>query len=124
MTLEVLRDWLGSGGKPVFRIQAIARAHACTEGDGGEKCPYNIRGNWITRLKRPAARIIRRHLAAKAEMDLRIPQDKKLGFCKKCGCCLSLKVWTPAEHIMNHTDPDQLLTYPDFCWVRKELTGT
>lgn len=117
MMLAVLREWLGSGGTPVKIEVAEVRSKICP------KCPHNIRGNWFDRLKREAADIIRRHLAAKAGLNLSVSNEYELGFCEKCGCCLSLKVWTPSEHIGNNTDPHELLEYPDFCWVRKELTG-
>lgn len=115
--LEVLREWLGAGGTPVKIEVAEVRSKICPH------CPHNVRGNWLDRLKREAADIIRRHLAAKAGLNLSVSNEQELGFCEVCGCCLSLKVWTPTEHIMHHTDPHDLYEYPDFCWVRKELTG-
>jgi hypothetical protein len=44
-----------------------------------------------------------------------------LGMCRVCGCCLPLKVWTPAAVLKRHVTPKQLNNAPSFCWMRREL---
>lgn len=116
--VQIISEWLGAGGMPVPLLEAERRAQICAV------CPKNVKGNWIDRLKRGPANVIREHLAVKSGFGLVVSTEKEIGFCSQCGCCLSLKVWTPMGHIMNHTPQHEVLEYPAACWIRKELTGT
>lgn len=119
---EILRDWLGDGD-PVHPMVAEARAKRCTTGNDGKPCPHNIEPNWWDRIKHVAAEWIRSEIELKAKLKLHVPQEKDLAMCKICGCCLSLKVWTPIQHIKNHVTSDALNATPEYCWMRKEILG-
>jgi len=111
----IIFSWLGAGGKPVHRERAEVRARACI------KCPENVSGNWLDRLvKVEAADLIREYLEVKNAVQLKVTVDDQLGFCKKCGCVNALKVHVPIEHVKEGTTPEDLSTYPDACWIKKE----
>jgi hypothetical protein len=113
---QIITEWLGDGGQVVSVLNAESRAQICAT------CPKNVKGNWIDRLKKEAADVIREHLSVKNGFGLVLSTEKEIGFCSQCGCCLSLKVWVPTEHVRHHTPQHEVSEYPDFCWVRKELT--
>ncbi len=47
-------------------------------------------------------------------------QSSQLNACAACGCALQLKVNSTIETIKN-ADSGRNITYPDHCWVKKEL---
>ena len=113
--LDVLREWLGDGGKPVDMLLAESRAKVCIE------CPLNVAPKWWEKaLTHTVAIAIREMLEAKQGLNLKLPNEDKLSMCKICGCCTILKVLTPIEHILSQTEPDQLNGYPEHCWIKTE----
>jgi hypothetical protein len=113
---QILNQWLGAGGEPVDGDLAEERADVCRD------CPENVRGNWLDRIKGEAASVIKDYLAVKAAQGLEVPDERDIGFCKQCGCALQLKVWCPIEHIKAHMTRSEMLEFPTFCWIRKEIT--
>lgn len=122
--MAVLVDWLGEGGSPVDPMVAAFRAQRCLIGNNGQPCPKNAELNWWDRVKHQIADWIKAELELKARMALHLAEDGKLGMCRVCGCCLQLKVWTPAKHIREHTTPEKLAEFPEYCWIKRELTET
>lgn len=118
---EALADWLGDGGVPVNPILAEMRAGRCSIGNDGRKCPLNVHPGWWDKAKHAVANWIRRELEIKNNMRLRVSSEDNLAMCKACGCCLQLKIWTPAKHLREHVTKEQINTTPSYCWMRREL---
>ena len=115
--MNALIEWLGSGGKPVERRQAEARAAVC------EGCPLNRVGwgKWWETAKSYVADDIRKMLELKHRAKLELPNERGLFMCQACGCLTRLKCWTPLEHIVNHTPSATLAKFPPQCWIPKEM---
>jgi hypothetical protein len=113
MSVSALTDWLGSGGRPIPAALAQHRADVCLI------CVENKEPLWWERvIKHPVAVTIRKTLAIKASMDLKVNGEIELGICRVCGCCIPLKVHTPIEHILAHESHAK--PYPDNCWIHNE----
>jgi hypothetical protein len=120
--LEALADWLGDGGRPVHPVLAEMRATRCARGNHGKACPLNRAPRWWEKAKEIVAAWIRKELELKNGMSLQVEEEEQIHMCGACGCCLRLKVWTPASHLRDHVDLKKLATLsPDYCWQRKEL---
>ena len=120
----ILAEWFGEGGEPVDRGLAIKRANTCINIHDFAPCEENVEPNWWHRhLADPIAQVIIKLLEFKKHTDIHLPfgMDEDLGMCRRCGCNLSLKVWTPIKHIADHTTVDQLAKYPKHCWIRSEI---
>lgn len=114
--IALIRDWLGAGGNPVSQPMAEARAAICLN------CPKHQPGAWWEAwFKNPVARAIKRTLEYKNRLSLELYNEKALGNCTVCRCCLVLKCWVPTEHVKEHTPPERLAEFPEFCWIRSEL---
>jgi hypothetical protein len=121
---EVLSDWLGAGGQPVPQAQADGRALACMCGNDGRLCRHFVAPKWWERfLKHPVAKEIKSQLQVKHALKLSTPADGFGRMCAVCGCCVSLKVWVPIDHVKAHTTPEMMAEYPTYCWQRKEMTA-
>lgn len=115
---ELLKDWLGDGGKAVDNSTANLRSMACV------MCPLNVAPNWwnlIENAKSKIAQTIRHQLEIKNEMLMRVPFEAHLHMCKACGCALPLKIHVPIEHIKEHLKPGDLEKLHPNCWIRREL---
>lgn len=120
--LSLIDDWLGDRGVPVAPILANFRAQRCIHGNDGKPCPRNVEPNWWDRVKSMIAETIRLELEIKNRLNMHTDEEESLNMCGACGCCMKLKVWTPIEHIKNHTSKEQLAKMPEhYCWIRKEL---
>ena len=95
--IGVVRDWLGDGLRPVDSTLASKRAEVCVN------CPQNQDPNWIQNLEEVVAKDIRTKIEIKNDLKLSTPYDAQLLSCQVCDCPMSLKVWTPIEHIKNNT---------------------
>lgn len=123
--IRLLSDWIGDGGEPVTQMRAEHRAYACTHGDDGYPCEFNIEPNWWERhIKEPIAETIRGELELKQRLHLKVSGEETLGMCRHCGCCLRLKIWTPIKHVKKHTTAEMLAKYPSWCWQKKEIEGS
>ncbi len=109
---KILNDWLGEGADPVPQEVSNARAAVCVT------CPENVEPKWWDRVTGDLAAWMRKTLAIKNDIGYSAAREDDLHMCKKCGCCLPLKVHVPIEHIKAHTT--DFSEYPDFCWQRKE----
>jgi hypothetical protein len=112
--VNILLDWLGSGGKPVDHALSHGRAAICAT------CPKNSGGDWRSLFTKPIADKIRQQLEMKNEMQLTTPHDEKLTVCAACACPLQLKVWTPLRHILDHTDAETAGKLDPRCWITRE----
>jgi len=113
--VEILRDWLGSGGVPVDRKQAELRSLYCVP------CPMNERISWRSVFKVSVAKAIIQQERIRTGAEMVLTLDKELGICSACGCYLRLKLWTPLKHILDHTSSDDLGELDEKCWILKEL---
>jgi hypothetical protein len=112
--VNILLDWLGSGGQPVEASRANSRAAVCAD------CPQNSGGDWKAVFTKPAAEKIRQQIEMKHEMKLVTPSDAKLTVCAACDCPLQLKVFTPLHHILKHTSPAVRAKLDPRCWITAE----
>lgn len=122
---KLLKDWLGPDAETVGVTQAELRSGACTHGYANLPCPKNVAPNWwdlVAQAKNAIAETIRAELELKGHLNLHVLRENDLHMCSICGCCMTLKVWTPIEHIKAHTTPEQLAQYPIWCWIRQELS--
>jgi hypothetical protein len=120
---DLLKDWLGAGGVPVPDDIAAKRAWTCAAGaPGGQRCPHNTQGNWTRFFTVPASEMIRGMLSLRSDKALTTPSDDALGVCSVCDCPLKLKVHTPLEHIKAHTSDEVRAAFPDWCWIKAELS--
>lgn len=117
----LLADWIGHGLRPVQPKHAEWRSSVCLHGWKGEPCPLNRVPNWWDKVKNEIAETIRAELHLKERLKLKVKDEERLNMCKPCGCCLRLKVWTPANHIKAHTPRKVLSQMPRFCWQRIEI---
>jgi hypothetical protein len=120
----IITEWFGEGMEPVSRELALRRAKICTSFHHYAPCEHNVEPNWWHRhLADPIAQAIITLLEFKKNTDIHLPVyiEGDLFMCRRCGCNLSLKVWTPIKHIANHTTVEQLAKYPSFCWIRQEI---
>lgn len=115
--VEILSDWLGSGGEPVAAPLAQSRAAVC------ETCQENRPARWWETASGTIAQAIRDELEAKNQLNLTLPNEEALGMCRPCGCCNRLAPWSPIEHIKSHTSVEVLNAYPAHCWKKKEIVN-
>ncbi len=108
---EILREWLGAGGKPVSRDQAEHRALICAD------CPQNTRKHWGLFFTRPLAQAFAKTIEFKNQLKLETSRDSELGACKACSCVLPLKVHVPLSHVLAHTSQDTLGKLDPRCWI-------
>jgi hypothetical protein len=106
----VLLDWLTSGGQPVAKELAEARAKVCVA------CPFNVEGTWFTVAP---AEIIRSTLSARSDLKLETPYDDQLKSCGICKCLNRLKPHVPLDHILKKTAPDIMASFPENCWIAR-----
>jgi len=96
---------------------ADKRAAICVQ------CPQNGSGGLSRYFTVPVATLIKSRFERLHEMKLVTPNDAQLGVCDACLCPLRLKVWTPMEFIVKHTEKN---AWPKFqqttprCWVLDE----
>lgn len=113
--MELLADWLGTGKKPVSKLQAEKRAVVCAG------CPMNKPGDWKAIFTKPASASIRKLLSLKHDLKLETLHDSQLEICEACLCPLRLKVWCDITLIRSHTSQEQLNQFHEGCWIREEL---
>lgn len=112
--IGLVRDWIGSGLKPVDKSLAELRAGVCVE------CPQNGDPNWIQKLDAVAADGIKKLLEIRNDLQLQTPHDAKIFTCLACDCALKLKVWAPSNHILEHTSPEVKAKLDPRCWITAE----
>lgn len=115
---ELLKDWLGDGGKPVPKPQAQARANVCLI------CSMNDASRRMEEaFKGPAALGARRLIEFKNELQLRVEGEKHLHLCSVCDCVLKLKCHVPLSNIVASTSIETMGKFPKHCWIIKELNN-
>lgn len=108
--LTILNEWVGSGGVPVDKELAQARANVCVG------CPLNTDGGDVTDA---IADAIKQQIELKNQLELRVDGEKRLKACQACGCVMRLKVWVPFAFIAPTAEEKTKLD-PN-CW---QLTET
>ena len=108
--IEVIAEWLGSGGHVVDKDEAQRRADICL------KCPLNQSTPILTAA---VAAAVKKHLEVKNGLGLRVNGEKQLGMCEVCGCALRLKIHCPDDKVLSESTPDEQSQYPDYCWQKE-----
>lgn len=111
---ETLRDWLGSGGKPVPHELAESRARICSD------CPQNTKSHWSLSVFGTAAQAVKSIVELKNGMKLKTSYDEKLGVCKACLCPLETKIFVPLPHILDNMDEETKGRLWENCWIAAE----
>lgn len=104
--VKAIDDWIASGGMLVGFEQATNRKEICL------KCPKNKSGGFWD--------LVARTLAKQIPLPGR-PENRRLKICQVCHCALRVKVQIPLTSILLHTTEDELKSFPDNCWIVKEL---
>lgn len=105
---RILTEWIGSGGDPVPKDVAYARAETCIA------CPHNQPG---AVLESSVAEAIREQDALRRGHRLTLSNEGHLKSCNRCGCYLKLKVWIPMQQLAPRT---KMSEFPPNCWLPKE----
>lgn len=105
---RILTEWIGSGGDPVSKDVAYARAETCIA------CPHNQPG---ATMEAGVAEAIREQDALRRGHRLTLSNEGKLKSCDRCGCYLKLKVWVPMKHLAPRT---RMTDFPPTCWLPRE----
>ncbi len=110
--MEILYDWIGSGGVPVSQQLAQQRGNTCLT------CEFNDNG---IKLTETIADAIKEQVACKNHISLRVNGEHGLKTCRACECVLRLKIWCPISTINHSFTKEELVEkFPDWCWQRKE----
>lgn len=119
--VNVVKDWLGDGLKPVASELSEKRAAICAD------CPQNQDPNFIQKLAAVAAEGLRSLMVIRGDLGAKTTLDEKLHSCQVCDCALQLKVHTPIEHIIKRTPPDIMAKFlavrtrsNQLCWIVSE----
>lgn len=104
---KILVEWIGSGGVPVDKELAQARADVCL------KCSKHDLNFGITEI---AAGVIAQQIELKNHLKLRVSGERSLHTCSVCGCALRLKVHVPLHRIL----PEPTDNFPPECWLMTE----
>jgi len=110
----LLKDWLGSGARPVEGVMAEKRALVCVG------CPKNDGADFTAYFTHLYADRIKAMLQIKHDMELKTSVDEKLTVCSACDCPLKLKVWCPIETINQRLSSDTRTRLDPRCWVLSE----
>lgn len=105
---RILTEWIGSGGDPVPKDVAYARAETCIA------CPHNQPG---AAFEAGVAEAIREQDALRRGHRLTLSNEGKLKSCNRCGCYLKLKVWIPMQQLAPRT---KMSEFPPNCWLPME----
>lgn len=109
--IGLLTEWLGAGLKPVDQNTADSRAAICAV------CPKNVAPTIVQRAYGKVADGLHLLMNAKSDLKLATSLDDKLQTCSACDCRLTLKVWTPAEHIKANTSQAVMADLHGSCWI-------
>ena len=104
---EHIINWLGSGCEVVSPADAQRRANICL------KCPHNKADGVVA----PAiAKVVKKTLEKKNEMQLRVNGEKSLHTCAQCSCVIRLLVWERQIKIEPYLSTEQRAGLPNYCW--------
>lgn len=112
--IKIVKDWLGSGLKPVDKTLAEQRASICVV------CPMNTDPNWLQKLDAKAAGEIKTLVEVRNDLNLSTSHDSRLQSCSACDCYNKLKVWVPLKHIWENTSSETKARLHPKCWVLSE----
>lgn len=110
----ILLEWT-IDGIVVEQQQAQKRADVCTGRLSGEKCPNNVHYEFNEQV----GNAVRRVVALKNRLKLRVHGEKQLLACSACGgCALKAKVWKELSSIL--PDDDERAKLDPKCWLLTE----
>lgn len=110
--IEILLDWIGSGGVPVEKELAQQRANICIS------CEFNDNG---IKLTETIADAIKEQIELKNHLFMRVNGERELKTCQACSCVLRLKIWCPISTVNHSYSKGELLEkFPSNCWQRTE----
>ncbi len=107
-----LTTWVGSGGAVVSQEEAQSRASICIN------CPCNKPDLAINEL---VAKAVKKFLAFKNELDLRVQGERSLLSCEGCGCQIRLLIWQPQDQVKREMTGEERAKTPSFCWKLKDV---
>ncbi len=105
-----LTTWVGSGGAVVSQEEAQSRASICIN------CPCNKPDLAINEL---VAKAVKKFLAFKNELDLRVQGERSLYSCETCGCQIRLLIWEPMDRVKQQMTSEEIHLSPKHCWKIK-----
>lgn len=108
-----IAQWLGANGTVVPQEEAQARADICVT------CPKNI-GELA--IATPVASAVKKIIALKNQIKLRVDGESKLHTCEVCGCALRLLVWQPSNLVQSQLTEEERQQTPAHCWKIKTST--
>lgn len=108
--MEVISEWLGSGGEVVSQDEAQGRADICL------RCPKNTNDSVGFGI---ISAVVKSYLRVKNRLGLHVSGEKSLHACECCGCVLKLKIWLPQDKVSAEMAGDDRTKYPDYCWQLK-----
>ena len=109
--IKILSEWLGAGGHIVERGLAQQRTDICLG------CAFNQKSNMVTAS---VSQAIRKHLALKNHLQIRVAGEKSLHQCQICLCEMRLKVHVPIEFVQKTITEEERQKFPDYCWQKTE----
>lgn len=95
-----------AGAPMVDKSEAERRAAICVS------CPYNIvPESGCGSCQQKLVEMLTPGIRARSTS-----QDERLKSCAVCGCWNRVAVWFPLDILQKSATPEQLNSYPDFCW--------
>lgn len=111
----ILLEWT-LDGIVVEQNMAQSRADVCTGRLSGNRCPNNVHYEFSETVGTAVKRIV----ALKNRLKLRVHGEKQLLACSACGgCALKAKVWKELSSILPDDEEREKLN-PQ-CWILAEL---
>lgn len=104
-----IAEWLGESGTTVSQEEAQARADICLA------CPKNI-GELA--IATPIAAVLKKIIALKNQVKLRVDGESKLHTCDVCGCAIRLQVWQPMPLVQSQLTEEEKQQLATPCWKR------
>lgn len=102
-------EWLGASATTVSQEEAQARADICL------RCPKNVSELAIAM---PVAVALKKVIAMKNRIKLRVKGERELGLCDVCGCAIRLQVWQPMPMVQSQLTEEEKQQLAIPCWKR------
>lgn len=112
--LPILLEWTVTG-RVVAPDIAQKRADVCTGRESGFACPKNKPD---FQLAEDISAVVRKHVALKNRLQLRVQGEKDLHTCEACACPLKTKIWMELTTI--RPLPEEESKYAVNCWLLHE----
>lgn len=113
-------DWEMSNLPPVSPDRSARRALQCAQGDNGNPCPHNQKGDFTRWYTVPVSEMLRKRIERLKNLDLKTPYDDSINVCTACECPLRTKVHGPLELILKNLKPAAREALWPKCWILSE----